>query len=142
MFGVSHAPGAVTAEAVGNKEKRMITVTFTRQDATQNGIIIEGTLTPSGNYATGGDTVDFSTLPQIPSNNIPLGLVEINEQPASGATPSGYVLYFISGTTLANGKLFVATAVGQPPTQLAAGAYPAALAAATLQFRAFFTYAV
>jgi len=119
-----------------------ITVTVNRIDATQNGVIVEGTLTPTGNYATGGDTVDFSVKPEIPSNIIPQGLVEIAEQPASGTTPAGFLAYLIAGTTLSNWKIFFATAVGQPPTQLGAGAYPAALLAATIQFRAFFNYSV
>lgn len=119
-----------------------IAIVVSRVDATQQGVTIEGTLVPSGNYPTGGDTVNFSTVPQIPSNLGPVGLVGIAEQPASGGTPSGYLLYLIAGSTPANWLLFVATAVAQGPTQLAAAAYPAALAAATIQFRAFFNYAV
>jgi hypothetical protein len=118
------------------------TITITRQDATQSGIILEGTIALSGNYATGGQTIDFSAVPQIPSNLGPQGLVQIAEQPASGATPAGYLMWLIAGSTAANWKLWIATADGQPPTELAAGAYPAALAAATIQFRAFFLFGV
>lgn len=119
-----------------------ITVAVTSVDATQNGVIVEGTLTPSGNYTTGGDTVNFSTLAQIPSNGNARGLIEIAEQPASGSTPSGYLLYLIAGSTMANWLLFVGTAVAQPTTQLGAGAYPAGLLAATIQFRAYFPFGV
>lgn len=119
-----------------------IAIVVSRVDATQQGVTIEGTLVPSGNYPAGGDVVNFSTVPQIPSNAGPLGLVEFNEQPASGATPSGYEFWLIAGSTPANWLFYVVTAVGQPPTQLGAGAYPASLAAATIQFRAFFNFGV
>lgn len=119
-----------------------VTITVNRTDATQNGFIVEGTMALSGNYATGGDTVDFSTLAGIPSNSNPQGLVEIAEQPASGSTPQGYLFWLIAGSALNNWKLWIATAVGQAPTQLGAGAYPAGAVATTLQFRAFFTYGV
>jgi len=119
-----------------------IAVNVTRVDATQQGVVVEGTLVPSGNYGTGGETVDFSAVPQIPSNLGPVGLVEIAEQPASGSTPAGYLLWLIAGSTMKNWLLYVATAVGQGPTQLAGGAYPAGLAAATIQFRAYFNFGV
>lgn len=133
-----------------------VTITINRIGAEEHAVIVEGTLTFTGNYATGGDTVDFtgvnSTLAyaaeaaqqanQIPSNLGPLGLVEIEEQPPNGTTPQGYIPYFIPGTTLANGLLWIATALGQPPTQLGAGAYPAGMLATTFQFRAFFNYGV
>lgn len=120
----------------------MVTVNVDNVDATQQGVIIEGRLTLSGNYPAGGDTVDFSTLPQIPSNSNPRGMVEVDEQPANGATPQGYIPYLIAGSALNNWKLWLATATGQPPTQLAAGAYPAGAAASTIQFRAYFSFGV
>ncbi|MDE2099615.1 MAG: hypothetical protein KGL39_20350 [Patescibacteria group bacterium] len=117
-----------------------VTINVTTVDTTQQGIIVEGTLALSGNYTTGGDTVNFSTVPEIAANTGPRGLVEIDEQPANGSTPSGYGLYLIAGTTLANWLLYITTTFGQPPTQLGAGAYPAALQNATIQFRAFFPF--
>ena len=119
-----------------------VTINVNRVDNTNAGIIVEGTMALSGNYSTGGDTVNFSTVPQIPSEAGPQGLVDIEEQPASGSTPSGYLFYLIAGSTPANWLLFVATAVAQGPTQLGAGAYPAGALAATIQFRAFFPFAV
>lgn len=133
-----------------------VTITITRIGVERSAVIVEGTLTLTGAYATGGDTVDFtgvnSTLAyspaanqqanQIPSNLGPLGMVEIDEQPASGATPQGYIPYLIAGTTMANWLLWLATADGQPPTQVAAGAYAAGLLASTFQFRAYFNYGV
>ena len=120
------------------------TVNVTSLDATQQGVIVEGTLTLSGNYPTGGDTVNFLSNAQIPSESSPRVPVQLTEQPASGSTPSGFFFWLIQGTTAANWLLFIATASGQPVTQLGAGAYPAALTAAgfTLAFRAFFPYGV
>lgn len=120
----------------------MVTINVNNVDATLDAVEIEGTLSLSGAYPAGGDTVNFSVVPQIPSNSNPIGLVEVDEQPASGATPSGYILYLIAGSTPANWLLWIATVVGQPPTQLGAGNYPASLAAATLQFRAKFFFGV
>ena len=136
----------------------MITITVNAVAANDQQVTVSGTFGLSGNYTAGGDTVDFtgvaSTLvftPQaaqqaaaIPSNLPPLGLVEVEEQPAFGATPQGYVPFFIPGSTLANGKLWIATAFGQPPTELtgAPTAYPAGAIAETIQFRAFFNFGV
>jgi hypothetical protein len=134
----------------------MITITINRIDRTEAAVIVEGTLGLSGEYVAGGDTLDFtgvnSTLVyaaeaaqqanQIPSNLAPLGLVEVFEQPANGTVPKGYIPFFIPGTTMANGLLWIATALGQPPTELGAGAYPAGAIAQTTQFRAFFNYGV
>ena len=136
----------------------MITITINAVSANEQQVVVSGTFGLSGNYTAGGDTVDFtgvaSTLaftPQaaqqaagIPSNLPPLGLVEVAEQPASGATPQGYIPFYIAGSTLANGKLWIATDVGQPPTELtgAPTAYPAGALAETIQFRAYFNFGV
>lgn len=117
-----------------------VTITVDRVDFSGKSAIVEGRLSVAGNYVTGGDTVDFSAKSEIPSNLGPTGLVELEEQPASGASPSGFQFYLIAGSAMNNWLLFFATAVGQPPTQLGAGAYPAALLAATFQFRAYFNY--
>ena len=117
-----------------------VTVNVSYVDMTQQGCVVEGTLVLTGAYTTGGDTVNFSTNPAIPSNSNPRGLVNVQEQPASGTTPSGYLFNLIAGSTPANWLLFIATAVAQPPTQLGPGAYVAALTGATLQFRALFPY--
>lgn len=133
-----------------------IGITINRIGVTDTDVVVEGLLVPSGTYPTGGDTVDFTgtnsvityvteaaqQANQIPSNLGPLGAVEIFEQPASGASPAGYQMWLIAGSTMANWLLFFATAVAQPPTQLGAGAYPAGLAAATIQFRAHFNFGV
>lgn len=119
----------------------MITANVSKIDTTQEGIIVEGTLVPSGNYATGGDTVDFSAL-SLPTNANARGLIEVAEQPANGTTPKGYMFWMIAGKTLKDWLLWIATAAGQPPTELAAGAYPDGLTGSTIQFRAFFSFSL
>lgn len=96
-------------------------------------------LTLSGNYATGGDTVDFSTVYAstnkpfvarafIPSNPLPgPDQIDIDKVPngygvdlnKNGASPT-IKNYLLKITTTAN-------------TELAAGAYPAALTAAPIE---------
>lgn len=85
--------------------------------------------TPSGSYATGGDTVDLTKLtnPKFISNGlagaVPKAVEIIN-------TPGGYSAEFIIGTTLANSKLKIYSA---PGTELSAAAYPAALTSNAFQ---------
>lgn len=117
-----------------------VTINVTTVDATQQGIVVEGTLALSGSYTTGGDTVNFAAIPQIVANSNARGMIEIDEQPANGTTPQGYLFYLIAGSNLSNWLLWIATAVGQPPTQLGAGAYAAGLTSSTIQFRAYFPF--
>lgn len=119
-----------------------VTINVSRVDATQGSIIVEGTLALSGNYTTGGDTVNWAAVPQIPSGAGPQGLVELEEQPATGSTPSGYGFYLIAGATPGTWLLYITTTFAQAPAQFGAGAYSAALLAATFQFRAYFTFGV
>lgn len=83
---------------------------------------IQVQITPSGNYPTGGDTVDLTPLigqaaggvPVFAANNAPLYGV------AQGSTGDDFD--FIPGTQLNNGKLKINTASN---AELGAGAYPA-----------------
>src|SRR6266852_3794634 len=80
-------------------------------------------LTFSGSYATGGDTVDFTTV----IGKTYLGRVFVAaKSPLYGyaAGTSGHSYGLIPGTTMANGKIKISTASG---TELGAGAYPAAI---------------
>jgi hypothetical protein len=80
----------------------------------------------SGNYVTGGDTVNLASLlnpgfigdANFGSNNITDFAVE--------QCPAGYGAELIPGTTLANWKLKIFTTAN---TELAAAAYPAAITA-------------
>jgi hypothetical protein len=92
------------------------------------------TLTFSGNYTTGGDTLDLTTLigQQYLSKVAVFGKLPLYGF-ISGST-SGFLYSWIVGTTLSNGKVQI---TGQQPTsattgiialsELAAGAYPAGI---------------
>jgi len=95
-----------------------------------NVLIVTGTIVASGNYSTGGDTLDLSQIPGLPTD-----LAPDNVDIVSVATPnSGWEYGFVKGASLANGKMQV---FGQQPTsasagvivlsELAAGAYPASI---------------
>jgi hypothetical protein len=106
-------------------------------DATTNTLIVQGTITLTGNYggaATHGDTLNFSTLIGNQSNSIPK-YVELWEAPAAGTAPTGYLFLFCPGTTPANGVLCILNNL----TEYTQGsAYNAALLGVTLNFLAYF----
>ena len=95
-------------------------------------------ITASGNYATGGDTLDLTavtgapgvTLP--PTSQLPL-LVEVKGQ-------AGYDYEYAAGTSQANGKLLVRQCAGSgnPQAELSSGAYPAGVTGDTIIARASF----
>ena len=103
-------------------------------DATQNDVVVQGSIVLTGSYPAHGDTLDFSKFSQIPSNAIP-DRVEVFEQPPAGTDPSGYAFIFCPGTTPANGVLAIFNGAATP---FATGAYNAGLLAAVLGFRAWF----
>lgn len=98
---------------------------------------VVGTITPSGNYATGGDALDFTSQHKIKS---PKGRVPTHVE-IQGA--SGFAYRWVPGTDLATGKVKV---LGQEPTnatvgvialtELAAAAYPAGVTGDTIRFHA------
>lgn len=102
-------------------------------DATQDELIVQGTLVLTGNYPAHGDTMDLSKL-GVPSNALPYR-VEVFEQPPAGTDPSGYQFIFCPGTTQANGVLAIFNGAA---TAFATGAYNAGLLAAVLGFRVWF----
>jgi hypothetical protein len=87
-------------------------------------------LTFSGSYSTGGDTLNFTTMtnPSFVANanvaKIP-SVADVVFQNGAG----GYDFDFVPGTTLANSKIKIFSAAN---TELAAGAYNAALTGDTL----------
>lgn len=114
----------------------MIAVTVSNSipvDATQNDVIVYGTLVLSGNYVTGGDVMNLAGSSQIPSNAVP-DWVEILEAPPAGTSPTGYDYIYCPGATPALGKV----AIFNGTSELAAGAYSAGLLAAVIKFRASF----
>ena len=103
------------------------------RDTSQATQIVRGTIALTGNYPAGGDTLNLSGAP-VQSAQVPVR-VFFSEQPSATVTPSGYGLYYEPGTTPSDGKLRVTSAAG---TELAAGAYPAALLQANIVFEAIF----
>ena len=105
-------------------------------DATKQEFVVDGTLTLSGSYTTGGDPMSLAGL--VPSNSLP-NRVEVYQAPAVGNAPLAFNFLYAFGTTQANGGLQVLTwATG---SQVAGSGYDGALTAATanIRFRAWFT---
>jgi hypothetical protein len=120
-----------------------IAVTVTSVDASQDQLIVQGSLALTGNYggaATHGDTMSLAGNDSIKSSSVPTR-VEIFETPPAGTAASGYVFNFCPGTTQANGVVEILTgaAAQSPLTELTqASAYPAGLTGAVIQFKAWF----
>lgn len=108
-----------------------LAITITSVDAAADNIYIFGTLSASGSYTTGGDTLDFTTVSnQIDASQAPLQVW------VAGNTGDNYAFIRNSSPTLANGAVKINTASA---TELAAGAYPARITADTgIQFEAVF----
>ncbi len=89
-------------------------------DSTANNFInVSGTLTFSGSYATGGDTLDFTpVMSLIPTSQAP---IQIFAQSQNGSF-NAYVP--VQGSSFNNWKLKIAAPGG---TEIAAGAYPASV---------------
>jgi hypothetical protein len=88
-------------------------------------------VTMSSNYATGGDTLNLTTM----TNPNFLAGANVNSIPpqcdvAFKNGPGGYEPRWVPGTTLANGKVQIYSTGG---TEVAAGAYPAALSGDKLE---------
>lgn len=87
-----------------------------------DGVEVFGLLTPSGNYPTGGDTLDWTTVAGANSANgrvfTPSALPVICQIAGTTGDDYGYV----AGTTLANGKVKINTTSN---AELGAGAYAA-----------------
>jgi hypothetical protein len=106
-----------------------LAISITKTDAGTANIYVFGTLTVSGSYSTGGDTLDFSTVAsQLAASQAPVKVW------IGGSTGDAYA--WIPGTALNNQKVKINTASA---TELAAGAYPARITGDTsVQFEAVF----
>lgn len=90
-------------------------------------LFVQVTVTLSGSYVQGGDTLSLSGL-GIPSSQAPFGW---DFQSASGTAAQALNTYtYVPGTTQANGKIrcFIGAVA-----ELAAGAYPAAATGDNIQ---------
>src|ERR1700683_509971 len=107
-----------------------LAITVVDVDAAADNVYIFGQLTPSGDYSTGGDTLDFTTIaPQVPASLPPLQLW------VGGSTGDNYA--WIKGSALNNQKVKINTASN---TELASGAYPSRITGDTnIQFEAVFS---
>lgn len=85
-------------------------------------------VTISGNYTTGGDTLDLTAVTN--PSFIPAGaFAQVPDEFECQNPPGGYSCEVIVGTALNNSKVKFFSA---PGTELAAGAYPAAITGDTL----------
>jgi hypothetical protein len=106
-----------------------LTMTIVSVDSGTDNIYVLGMLSASGNYSTGGDTLDFTTVaPLLAASQPPLQLW------AGGSTGDSYA--WIYGNALNNQKVKISTA---STTELASGAYPSRISGdANIQFEAVF----
>ena len=107
-----------------------LAIKVTGVDVTLSKTRVTVTLTPSGNYVAGGDTIDFSTVqgaadgPEMFLASSPFINGDISTSSSAGV---GWIASAIPGTTLQNGKVkFIVSSTG---AEVAAGAYPAGLLA-------------
>jgi hypothetical protein len=111
-------------------------LTFTLVDTWDDGqrIHMAGTVTASGNYSTGGDTLDLSKAPTLASTQAPIQGTGWMDGLA------GYDYVFAPGAALNSGKvkIFQQAATAGAFPELAAGAYPAAITSDTITFYGIF----
>jgi hypothetical protein len=111
-------------------------LTFNLVDTWDDGkrIHVSGTVAASGNYATGGDTLDLSQFP----------LVAAVQPPINGTSwmdgLAGYDYVFFPGAAMNSNKVKIfqqGASAGAFP-EVAAGAYPAAITSDTITFYGIF----
>ncbi len=108
-----------------------LALTIVSVDAAADNLYVFGTVVASGSYATGGDTLDFTTVAnRLGASQAPL------QVRMGGLTGDAYSFVRATPATLANGKIKINTASN---TELTAGAYPARITGdANIQFEATF----
>ena len=113
-------------------------LTFRLVDSWDDGrrIHIAGTIAASGNYATGGDTLDLTSLEAlgVPSTRSPIAGTAWMDGLA------GYDYVFAPGADINSGKvkIFQQGSAAGAFAELASGAYPAAITADTITFYGIF----
>jgi hypothetical protein len=100
-------------------------------DSGEGNLYVFATVTPSGSYSTGGDTLDFTTVAnQLGASQAPVQVW------VAGSTGDAYAFVRAGSPTLANGKIKISTASN---TELPSGAYPARITGDTnIQLEAVF----
>jgi len=107
---------------------------FTLVDTWDDGkrIHVAGTVAASGNYATGGDTLDLSQAPVIAATQAPV------QGTAWMDGLAGYDYVFYPGSAMNNGKMKIFQQSAGAFPELAAGAYPAAISSDSITFYGIF----
>jgi hypothetical protein len=111
-------------------------LTFNLIDTWDDGkrVHVTGTVAASGNYATGGDTLDLSQFPVIASAQPPI------QGTAWMDGLAGFDYVFAPGASMTSNKVKIfaqGSGAGAFP-ELAAGAYPAAISGDTITFYGIF----
>jgi DNA-binding beta-propeller fold protein YncE len=106
-----------------------LAITINDIDASSDNIYVFGSLTASGSYSTGGDTLDFTTVAsQVAASQTPVQVW------IGGTTGDSYS--WIMGSELNNQKVKINTTSN---TELSSGAYPSRITGdANVQFEAVF----
>ena len=111
-------------------------LTFTLVDTWDDGkrIHVAGTVAASGNYSTGGDTLDLSQFPIVASTQPPI------QGTAWMDGLAGYDYVFSSGSAMNNSKvkIFAQGASAGAFPELAAGAYPGGITGDSITFYGIF----
>ena len=109
-----------------------LAINITSIDSGEDNLYIFGLLAASGSYATGGDTLDFTTVAsQIGASQAPVQVW------VGGSTGDNYGFVRAVSPTLANGKIKINTTSN---TELGAGAYPSRITGdANIQIEAVFS---
>ena len=107
-------------------------LTFTLVDTWDDGkrIHVTGTATASGNYSTGGDTLDLSQTPLIASAQAPISGTAWMD----GLAGYDYVFMPCAAMNSNKVKIFQQGAAAGAFPELAAGAYPGAITADSITF--------
>ncbi len=109
---------------------------FTIVDTWDDGqrIHLAGTVAASGSYTTAGDTIDLSQNPIVASSQAPI------QGTAWMDGLAGYDYVFYPGSAMNNGKvkIFQQGSGAGAFSELAAGAYPSAIASDTITFYGIF----
>lgn len=123
-----------------NHDLGTLAITISNVVATFTTYEVYGTITPTGNYATGGDTLSFASQDQIKSSSLPTQVEIYSAHSTTTPQTNMFVYNYAPGTSQANGKMqvFTGAAAQTALTELSAGAYPAGVTADTIQFHATF----
>jgi hypothetical protein len=95
-------------------------------------VFVSGQLKFSGNYPTGGDTLDWTTVPDKLAGSICISVAVASQTLGNAYVPIGGI------TTALNVWKVLCQTPGTYNSQLAAGAYPSAITSDTVTFTAIF----